>query len=559
MSTPTPTSDADGLPTWIPDEATLARLASEMFGSLPGTDSLPADGVVPGVADPAELAARLGPPSAPAGPARPGAAGEPAWPGPQAGLGHQQGQALAGISALWPDVPALRAADLAPLGQQAAGPVSAAANTPTFYFIRETAGEVPVALSGLPRPIFDVATVRRDFPILAEQVNGRQLVWLDNAATTQKPQAVIDRLEHFYAHENSNVHRGAHALAARATEAYEAARKTIADFLGASSAEDIVFIRGTTEAINLVAQAWGAEHVGAGDEIVLSQLEHHANIVPWQQLAERVGAKLKVIPVTEDGQLDLAGYGSLLSERTRLVGVSQVSNVLGTVVPVQEVIAAAHRVGARVLVDGAQAVAHLPVNVGLLDADFYAFSGHKILGPTGIGALYAKPEIWHGLSPWQGGGNMIKDVTFERTLYERPPRRFEAGTPNIADAVGLGAAIDYLSRLGLPNVASYEHELLEYATQQMQTVPGLRLIGTAPDKASVLSFVLAEYHPEEVGTALDACGIAVRAGHHCAQPILRRFGLEASVRASLALYNTRAEVDQLVAALRQLAAETGRR
>ncbi len=299
--------------------------------------------------------------------------------------------------------------------------------------------------------MFDVEAVRRDFPILRERVHGRQLVWLDNAATTQKPQAVIDRLAHFYAHENSNVHRAAHTLAARATDAYEGARAKVADFVGASSSDDIVFARGTTEAINLVAQAWGRKYVGPDDEIVISHLEHHANIVPWQQLAEQTGAKLKVIPVDDDGQLVMPAYADLLSDRTRLVSVAHVSNVLGTIVPVHEVIEAAHRAGARVLIDGAQAIAHMPVNVQAMDADFYVFSGHKVFAPTGIGALYAKPEVLAEMPPWQGGGNMISDVTLERTVYQRPPARFEAGTGNIADAVGLGTALDYLSGLGLPS------------------------------------------------------------------------------------------------------------
>jgi cysteine desulfurase / selenocysteine lyase len=313
-------------------------------------------------------------------------------------------------------------------------------------------------------------------------------VWLDNAATTQKPQAVIDRLGFFYAHENSNVHRGAHALAVRATDAYEGARATVADFLGAPSSDSIAFTRGTTEAINLVAQAWGRRHVGAGDEIVISHLEHHANIVPWQQFAEQVGAMLKVIPVDDDGQLLLGAYQDLLTDRTRLVAVSHVSNVLGTIVPVSEVIEAAHRAGAKVLIDGAQAIAHIPVDVTALDADFYAFSGHKVFGPLGIGVLYGKPELLEAMPPWQGGGNMIQDVTLERATYARPPARFEAGTGSIADAVGLGAALDYVSRIGLASIGRYEHGLLEYATREILCVPGLRLIGTAAEKASVLTF-----------------------------------------------------------------------
>jgi cysteine desulfurase/selenocysteine lyase len=435
------------------------------------------------------------------------------------------------------------------------------AGAPSFYFIEE---RLPAAepRAGVPvdaYPGFHVEAVRRDFPILHERIHGRQIVWLDNGATTQKPQVVIDRLAYFYSHENSNIHRSAHSLAARASDAYEGARATVANFLGAPSAEDVVFTRGTTEAINLVAQSWGRQHVGPDDEIVVSHLEHHANIVPWQQLATETGAKLKVIPVDDDGQLLLDAYGELLSERTRLVAVSQVSNVLGTIVPVKAVIEAAHRVGARVLIDGAQAVAHMPVNVQAMDADFYVFSGHKIFGPTGIGALYGKPELLEEMPPWQGGGNMISDVTFERTVYQGPPAKFEAGTGNIAGAVGLGAALDYLSRLGLPLIERYEHELLGYAMAEIRSVPGLRLIGTAPEKASVLTFVLDGYRPEDVGSALDKEAIAVRAGHHCAQPILRRYGLESAVRPSLAMYNTYAEVDLLVAALRRLAADAGRR
>jgi cysteine desulfurase/selenocysteine lyase len=423
-----------------------------------------------------------------------------------------------------------------------------------YYFIDE---RMPTPIASVQEPGFDVESVRGDFPILAEQVNGHQLVWLDNAATTQKPQGVIDRLVWYYTHENSNVHRGAHELAARATDALEAARGKVARFLGASSANDIVFVRGATEGINLVAQSWGRKHIAAGDEIVISHLEHHANIVPWQQLASEKGARLRVIPVDDDGQILLDRYRDLLNDRTRLVAIAHVSNALGTIVPVREVIEMGHAAGARVLVDGAQAVAHTRLNMMTLDADFYVFSGHKVYAPTGIGALYGKPEVLEDMPPWQGGGNMIRDVTFEGSTFQDPPGRFEAGTGNIADAIGLGAALDYLERIGLEGVARYEHDLLEYATCQMLTVPGLRIIGTAPAKASVLSFVLAGYRPEEVGTALNQKGIAVRAGHHCAQPILRRYGFEATVRGSLALYNTSAEVDQFVGVLHQLAADRG--
>ncbi len=403
-------------------------------------------------------------------------------------------------------------------------------------------------------PPFDVNAVRRDFPILQERVNGKPLIWFDNAATTHKPQAVIDRLAFFYTHENSNIHRAAHTLAGRATDAYEQARETVRRFIGASSAEEIIFVRGTTEAINLVAKSWGVQHVGAGDEIVLSHLEHHANIVPWQQLASQTGATLRVIPVDDSGQVLLEEYRKLLNDRTRIVAVTQVSNALGTIVPVKEIVEMAHRAGAKALVDGAQSVSHMRVDVQAIDADFFAFSGHKIFGPTGIGVVYGKREMLADMPPWQGGGNMISDVTFERTLFQPPPGRFEAGTGNIADAAGLGAALDYVTRIGIENIARYEHDLLAYATSVLAPVPGVRLIGTAPDKASVLSFVLKGYSPEEVGQALNEEGIAVRAGHHCAQPILRRYGLEATVRPSLAFYNTRDEVDAMIAVLRRLAA-----
>jgi len=387
------------------------------------------------------------------------------------------------------------------------------------------------------------------------RTGGRPLVWLDNAATTQKPRQVIDRIAYFYRRENSNVHRGAHALAARATDAYEDARAKVAEFIGAPSADGIVFTRGTTESINLVAQAWGSMHVGRGDEIVLSQLEHHANIVPWQQLAERAGARLRVIPADDSGRLMLDRYPSLLSERTKLVAIAHVSNVLGTVVPVDQMISAAHSAGALVLIDGAQAVAHMPVDVLALDVDFYAFSGHKVFGPTGIGALYAKPEILAGMPPWQGGGNMISDVTFERTRYQNSPAKFEAGTGSIADAIGLATALDYITKLGMSSIRGYEQQLVAYAMRQLSTVPGITLLGTAPDKASTLSFVLDGHPPAEIGAALDRQGIAVRAGHHCAQPTLRRYGLESAVRPSLAMYNTCGEVDQLVGALCKIAAD----
>ncbi|HEY6079838.1 MAG TPA: family 2A encapsulin nanocompartment cargo protein cysteine desulfurase, partial [Polyangiaceae bacterium] len=407
--------------------------------------------------------------------------------------------------------------------------------------------------------IFDPHAIKRDFPILQERVHGRQLVWLDNAATTQKPSSVIERLKYYYEHENSNIHRAAHTLAGRATDAYEAARQKVQRFLNAPSVKDVIFVRGATEGINLVAQSWGRRNVSAGDEIVITWLEHHANIVPWQQLAAEKGAKLRVAPVDSRGQVILEEYEKLLGPRTKLAAITQVSNALGTIVPVQEMTQMAHRHGACVLIDGAQAVSHLRADVQALDCEFYVFSGHKVFAPTGIGAVYGKTAVLETMPPWQGGGNMIQDVTFEKTLYQPPPNRFEAGTGNIGDAVGLGAALDYVSALGIENIARYEHELLEYATDQLHTVPGLTLIGTAAEKAGVLSFVLDGQRTEDVGGLLDQEGIAVRSGHHCAQPILRRFGVEATVRASLAPYNTYEDIDALVAALLRLQAGRPRR
>jgi cysteine desulfurase/selenocysteine lyase len=412
-----------------------------------------------------------------------------------------------------------------------------------------TAHSASIPDLGLSSRSFEVGEIRRDFPILQERVNGKPLVWLDNAATTQKPQSVIDRLGHFYEHENSNIHRAAHELAARATDAYEAAREKTRRFLNASSVREIVFVRGATEGINLVAQSWGRQNIRKDDEIVITWLEHHANIVPWQMLCAEKGARLLVAPVDDSGQILLEEFTKLVSPRTRLVALPLVSNALGTITPAQEMIDIAHRQGAAVLLDGAQAVSHMAVDVSALGCDFFVFSGHKIFAPTGIGAVYGKLDILERTQPWQGGGSMIQDVTFEKTVYSVPPARFEAGTGNIADAVGLGAALDYVQRLGLANISRYEHDLLLYATEKLLGIPGLRLIGTAKKKASVLSFVLDGFRTEDVGTALNREGIAVRAGHHCAQPILRRFGLETTVRASLALYNTCEEVDALAAAL----------
>lgn len=397
--------------------------------------------------------------------------------------------------------------------------------------------------------LFDVETIRRDFPVLQQRVHGKPLVWLDNAATTQKPQSVIDALARFYEEYNSNIHRGAHEMAARATDAYEDARKKIQEFIGAGSAQEIVFVRGTTEAINLVAQTFGRRFIGSGDEILVTEMEHHANIVPWQMLCEETGAVLRVAPVNDLGEVMLERYGDLLGPRTRIVAMTQVSNALGTVNPVEVMTRMAHGVGARVLVDGAQSIPHLPINVQAIDCDFFVFSGHKLFGPTGIGALYGKRDLLESMPPWQGGGSMISDVTFEKTVYNTVPHKFEAGTGSIGPAIGLGAAIDYLAGIGLPTAARYEEQVLEYATAALSQIPGLRLIGTAPNKVSVLSFILEGTSNEEVGKLLDREGIAVRAGHHCAQPVLRRFGLESTARPSIAFYNTFEEIDRLVEAI----------
>jgi cysteine desulfurase / selenocysteine lyase len=435
-------------------------------------------------------------------------------------------------------------------GQPAAPlPMASTPSWPSAYEITPTTDvSLPRASSGPLDPL----AVKREFPILNERIHGRPLVWLDNAATTQKPRAVIDRLSYFYEHENSNVHRAAHTLAERATDAYEGARESVRRFLHAKSTRDVVFVRGTTEGINLVAQSWGRRHVGEGDEIVITWLEHHANIVPWQMLAREKGARLRVAPVDDRGAVILEEYEKLLGPKTRIVAFTQVSNALGTVTPAKEMVDIAHRYGAKVLVDGAQSVAHMRVDVEALGSDFFVFSGHKIFAPTGIGAVLAPSELLDTMPPWQGGGNMIQDVTFERTLYQPAPARFEAGTGNIADAAGLGAALDWLERVGIDRVERYEHGLYEYAAAELSKVPGLTLIGTAPERAGVLSFVLAGQKTESISEILDQEGIAVRSGHHCAQPILRRFGLEATVRASLAPYNTCEDIDALVAALRRL-------
>ena len=403
-----------------------------------------------------------------------------------------------------------------------------------------------------PRVGFDVRAIREDFPILHEVVRAKPLVYLDNAATTQKPQAVVDRLTQYYLHENANVHRGVHLLSARATDAYEDARKTVARFVHAADPTEIVFVRGTTEAINLVAQTYGRTHVGSGDEVIVTAMEHHSNIVPWQMLCDEKRARLRVVPMTDEGELRLDEYERLLSDRTKMVAVVHVSNALGTINPVQRMARIAHSRGIPVLVDGAQAVAHMPVDVQALDCDFYAFSGHKIFGPTGIGALYGKASLLNAMPPYQGGGDMISSVTFERTLYNVVPYKFEAGTPHIAGAIGLAAALEYVEAVGLERVTAHERELLAYGTDALVQIPGLRLTGTAADKAGILAFVLDGVHPHDVGTILDRDGIAIRTGHHCCQPLMDRLGVPATARASLALYNTREEIDALAAALHRV-------
>lgn len=515
-------SAASGLPAY-----NLADPASEHLKYVPGLQNeLELDALLGNVEIPQQ--AQLGALLADFSSVGSSANSAPAGQGFQAGFPHSSGQ-----------------------GFQPGQAQAAQSSASNYYFLPESAKAGSYEATAA-HPPFDANLVRKDFPILRELVNGRPLIWFDNAATTQKPQAVIDRIAYFYQHENSNIHRAAHELAARATDAYEEARETVRRFINAPSVDNIVFVRGTTEAINLVAKTWGKKHLSAGDEILISHLEHHANIVPWQQLCQETGAVLRVAPVDASGQILLDEYQKLLTSKVKLVSFTQVSNALGTVTPAVQMIQMAHRAGAKVLLDGAQSVSHMRTDVQGLDADFFVFSGHKVFGPTGIGALYGKTEVLNDMPVWQGGGNMIQDVTFDKTVYHEAPAKFEAGTGNIADAVGLGAALQYVERIGIDNIARYEHELLVYATAALNKVPGLRLIGTAQDKASVLSFTLDGYKSEEVGAALNQEGVAVRSGHHCAQPILRRFGVETTVRPSLAFYNTYAEVDVMVNALLKL-------
>ena len=396
---------------------------------------------------------------------------------------------------------------------------------------------------------FDVARIREDFPVLHQMVNGKPLVYLDNAATTQKPQAVIDALVRYYSADNSNVHRGVHTLSQRATEDYDSGRSKARQFLNAASDEEIIFVKGTTDGINLVAHSYARQHLGEGDEIIISTMEHHSNIIPWQVLCQEKGAHLRVIPISDAGELLMDEYESLLSSRTKLVAITHVSNVLGTVNPIKQIVEMAHSQVVPVLVDGAQATPHMPVDVQKLGCDFYVFSGHKIYGPTGIGVLYGKAELLEAMPPYQLGSDMIKSVTFERTVYNDLPYKFEAGTPNIAGVIGMGAAIDYLTEIGMDRIDNYEHGLLEYGTECLSGIDGVKIVGNAPGKASVLSFVMDCAHPHDIGTILDTEGVAIRTGHHCAQPLMNRYGVPATARASLSFYNTKDEVDLLVKAI----------
>jgi cysteine desulfurase/selenocysteine lyase len=550
------TSDAAGLLPGVTavgppevDDATLDRIANSLLGAIPGAANAESaiTAALTGARTSSPLGSTQGLPASIAA-----AAAQTAIPEVKTAAIPSLGT----IPSVWtPEFPLnveIHDGSLPRLFDDAAGTGKATQNeTAAYYFLTPALAPRPdAAAPTFHRRLFDVNDIRRDFPILEERIHGKQLVWLDNAATTQKPQAVIDRLVRYYSHEYSNVHRAAHELAARSTDAYESAREKVQRFLGAGSAEEIVFVRGTTEAINLVAGSYGRKFIGKDDEIVLSTLEHHSNIVPWQFLAEQVGAVIRVVPVTDRGEVLLSDFEKTLSTRTKFVSLTHVSNALGTILPVREMIQMAHRRGARVLIDGAQAVSHFPVNVQDLDADFYALSGHKLFGPSAVGVLYGKKALLDEMPPWQGGGNMIQTVTFENSTFADPPQRFEAGTAALGPAVGLGAAVDYLDRIGMENVATHERALMAYATEALARIPGVRLIGTAPEKAGVVSFVTDKIPAEEMGKILDQDGIAVRAGHHCAQPTMDRFGLDATVRPSLALYNTHDEIDQLERAVR---------
>jgi cysteine desulfurase / selenocysteine lyase len=416
-----------------------------------------------------------------------------------------------------------------------------------------TVAKTPHEIRTAPRS-YDVEKVRRDFPILHQQVHGKPLVYLDNAATTQKPLAVIEAINHYYRYDNSNIHRGVHALSERATDQYERTRVAVKSFINAADAREIIFLRGATEAINLVAQTYGRKHVSTGDEVLITAMEHHSNIVPWQMLCDEKGAKLRIAPINERGELLLDEFQKLLNDKTKLVAIGHLSNALGTINPVKEIVRMAHsrKMPVPVLVDGAQAAPRLKVDVQDLDCDFYAVSGHKLYGPTGIGFLYGKAQLLEAMPPWQGGGDMIASVTFDKTIYNRLPYKFEAGTPNIADTIGLGAAIEYLNELGLEHIERHEADLLEYATRELEKIPGITIIGTAKRKAGVLSFVMEDIHPHDIGTILDSEGVAVRTGHHCAQPVMQRYGIPATARASFGLYNSREDVDALVRGIKKV-------
>lgn len=571
MSTLTPEFAGDAAEVNPAEMAHIADLAKALFSALPsgGVNPALAASQAPAADSPAGIYATAPTADAPVKPFSPamGGFGRPLGPPAPPRLSLLTlGLDIPCESGRQPSSVTAPALNLARRPPQGAGLPGLADGDDGFYFLKPTssgstaiAPVKPATSPGLPvagASGFDALRYRRDFPILGEIVNGKPLVWLDNAATTQKPKAVIHRLAHFYAHENSNIHRAAHELAARSTDAYEGARESVRRFLNAPSTDNIVFVRGTTEAINLVAQSWGRSHLAAGDEVIVTHLEHHANIVPWVRLAEELGFKLKVAPVNDRGEILLDEYARLLNDRVKLVSFTQVSNALGTVTPARLMIDMAHAHGAKVLLDGAQSVSHMPVDMQALDADLFVFSGHKVFGPTGIGALYGKSDILDDMPPWQGGGNMIADVTFEHIQYHGAPWKFEAGTGNIADAVGLGAALDYVMQIGMDAISAHEHDLLVYGTHLLTDIKGVRIVGTAADKAGVISFVMDQISVPEIGRALSAEGIAVRAGHHCAQPILRRMGLEMTVRPSLALYNTFADLDALAKVVRRLSVQT---
>jgi cysteine desulfurase/selenocysteine lyase len=558
------------------EEAMLSSLAGALFHALPGSEpapyAAPVSAPLPGATPPG-----LGSPppaggfgAAPVAPDPMAAHLAPAVPGPTPAL-HTAGASGFDPNALGFD-PALLGPAPPPAGGRSisAAPIGEAGQ---FYFLTgdslpaldtlqpadpfaeavpQAAPPPRVTVSATPGSSYDVAAYRADFPILSERVGGKPLVWLDNGATTQKPRAVIERLACFYEHENSNIHRAAHELAARSTDAYEGARETVRRFLGAGTVDEIVFTRGTTEAINLVAQSWGRQNLKAGDAIVLSQLEHHANIVPWVRLSQELGFEIRVAPVDDRGDIILEEYARLLSGPVKFVGFTQVSNALGTVTPAKAMIELAHAAGAVVLLDGAQSVSHMPLDLAALDPDFFVFSGHKIYGPTGIGALYGRKALLDAMPPWQGGGNMIEDVTFEHIRYHGAPMKFEAGTGNIADAVGLGTALDYVLGVGREAICAHEHMLLAYTEMHLRRISGVRIIGEPVQRAGVISFVMDRHEVPAIGRALSKDGIAVRAGHHCAQPILRRMGVEATVRPSFGLYNTTGDVDALVRVIRAI-------